>query len=278
MQLPLVLNSFYRLMAQNTPEIIKPKLRGLYNGVNKIATYGFKNRDIFTAIDFEINSQCNLKCSYCPTSFDGGRGVNYMPEEVFRKAVDDLSAIKYSGRLSPHFFGEPLMDKRLPELMAYAHAKLPHAQIVIHTNGILLNYEMYKKLVDSGVSGFLVTQHTKNFPKSFTSIIKNNPETQNVIKVRNLEGLALFNRAGTVKPPIARKMKSCHYVSDEISITYTGEVVCTNDFHVKHSFGNVLNNNLLDIWGSEWFKQIRKEVRKGKFTLDMCRKCALHEE
>lgn len=277
MQLPLVLNSFYRFMAQNTPETVKPKLRGIYNNINKIATYGFKKQDIFTAIDFEINSQCNLKCSYCPTSYDGGRGVNYMPEEVFKKAVDDLSAIKYSGRLSPHFFGEPLMDKRLPELMAYARKKLPYAQIVIHTNGILLDYEMYKKLTESGVTGFLVTQHTKNFPKSFKAIASDHPESKEVIKVRTLDGLALFNRAGTVKPPIERKMKTCHYISDEISITYTGEVVCTNDFHVTHSFGNVKNDDLLGIWHSPEFRKIRKEVRKGQFNLDMCKKCALHE-
>ncbi|AGB82753.1 arylsulfatase regulator (Fe-S oxidoreductase) [Serratia sp. FGI94] len=277
MRLPLVLNSFYRLMAQNMPEPIKPTLRGWYNAFNKVLTYGYKNRDIFTALDFEINSQCNLKCSYCPTSFNGGRGVNYMPEEVFRKAIDDLSAINYKGRISPHFFGEPLLDQRLPELMAYARKKLPNAEIIIHTNGLLLDKELYDRCMQAGVSGFLVTKHTKNLPKKLTSMVDSDYVKHGEIKIRSLDGLTLFNRGGTVKPKKERKMKHCHYVSDEISITYTGEVVCTNDYHITHSFGNVKEQSLLEIWHSEDFRRLRKEVRQGKFTLPMCRKCALNE-
>ncbi len=273
MKLPLVMNSFYRIMAKETPELIKPRLRGFYNKINKILTYGFSKRDIFTAIDFEINSHCNLKCSYCPTSDNGGRGKNYMPIELFCKIINDLSLIKYQGRVSPHFFGEPLLDDRLPEMISYARSKLPNAEIVIHTNGVLLNKELYDKLINSGVSGFLVTKHTKNLPKSCTSLVNDKYAKNGTIKIRTLDGIALFNRSGTVRPIIERKMTSCSYLSDEISVTYTGDIVCTNDFHVTHSFGNVKNKNLIDIWDNEEFKKIRKSVFKGKFELDMCKKC-----
>ncbi|MEG9685479.1 radical SAM/SPASM domain-containing protein [Klebsiella michiganensis] len=273
MRLPLVMNSFYRVLAQNMPEVLKPTLRGWYNELNKLATYGFKKKDIFTALDFEINSNCNLECSYCPASFKDGRGKNLMSFETFKKAVDDLSKIKYSGRISPHFFGEPLLDERLPELMAYARKKLPYAQIVIHTNGIRLSKEKYDTCMAAGVDGFLVTQHTRHMPKNIVDIVDSKYAKHGTIKVRSIESLTLFNRGGTVKPKNERRMTRCYYISDEISITHSGNVVCTNDFGETHVFGNVNDSNLLDIWNGYEFRKIRNEVRNGIFNLDMCKKC-----
>lgn len=274
MKLPLVLNSFYRIIAQNLPEVIKPSVRGWYNELNKIITYGYKNKDIFTAIDFEINSHCNLECSYCPASFKNGRGKHSMPFEIFKKAIDDLSAIDYSGRISPHFFGEPLLDNRLPELMAYARKKLPKSEIVIHTNGIRLTKEKYDACMSAGVTGFLVTKHTKAMPKNIVDIVDSKYAAHGTLKVRTIDSLTLFNRGGSVKPVKERKMKKCFYLSDEISITHTGNVVCTNDFSETHVFGNVTHSNLLDIWNDTEFRKIRKEVRTGEFNLDMCKKCS----
>ncbi|WP_241721837.1 radical SAM/SPASM domain-containing protein [Raoultella sp. HC6] len=273
MRLPLVLNSFYRVFAQNLPETIKPSLRGWYNELNKVFTYGFRNKDIFTALDFEINSHCNLECNYCPASFKDGRGKHLMPYETFKKAIDDLSKINYSGRISPHFFGEPLLDERLPELMAYARQKLPNAEIIIHTNGIRLSKEKYDACMSAGVTGFLVTKHTKMMPKNIVDIVENKYAAHGTIKVRTIENLTLFNRGGSVKPKKERKMKRCFYLSDEISITHTGNVVCTNDFGETHVFGNVNESNLLDIWNSKEFKKIRKDLKIGIFNLDMCKKC-----
>ncbi|MCU6422208.1 radical SAM/SPASM domain-containing protein [Klebsiella aerogenes] len=273
MRLPLVLNSVYRFLAQNTPETIKPTLRGWYNEINKILTYGVKDRDIFTALDFEINSHCNLECSYCPASFKNGRGKNLMPIDTFKKAIDDLSKINYSGRISPHFFGEPLLDERLPDLMRYVRGKLPKSKIIIHTNGIRLSKEKYDACIQAGVDGFLVTKHTTTMPKNIVDIVNSKYAKHGTLRVRSLDNITLFNRGGSVKPKKERKMKRCYYLSDEISITHTGNVVCTNDFGESHVFGNVNERDLLDIWNSEEFKAVRKDIRAGIFNLDMCKKC-----
>ncbi|MGQ0896217.1 SPASM domain-containing protein [Acinetobacter baumannii] len=272
MKLPLVMNVFYRFFADNFPEPYKPDTRGLYNKLNKIVTYGYKNRDIFTAIDFEINSQCNLECSYCPSSFKNGRGENYMSEDTYRKVIDDLALMNYKGRVSPHFFGEPLLDKRLPKLIGYARSKLAEADIVIHTNGIKLNESSYVELIKAGVSGFLVTQHTKKMPKVFLETFDKFKNDGKII-LRSLNNKTLFNRAGTIDYEKSRKMTRCYYLSDEISITHKGNVVCTNDFHESHSFGNVNDTSLKDIWHSPYFKKIRTDVQKGIFELEMCKKC-----
>ena len=157
--------------------------------------------------------------------------------------------------------------------MGYARNKLPKAKIIIHTNGIRLSKEKYDSCINAGVDGFLVTKHTKAMPKNIVSIIESKYAKHGTLKVRSLDNITLFNRGGSVKPEKERKMKRCYYLSDEISITHTGNVVCTNDFGESHIFGNVNEKSLLDIWNSKEFKTIRKDIRAGVFNLEMCKKC-----
>lgn len=95
-------------------------------------------------------------------------------------------------------------------------------------------------------------------------------------KIRILEFLktCLFNRGGLVKPKNTKRLKRCFYICDEIAINYAGDVVCTNDFFAKHSFGNVKNEKLMDIWNKPKFKKLRRDLLFEKFTLDICKYCA----
>jgi MoaA/NifB/PqqE/SkfB family radical SAM enzyme len=198
-RLPYILHPFYRYMRDVVPEPIKPTTRGLYNMANKFLTYG--RTDIFTALDMEINSDCNMRCSYCPISIEG-RGATLMPEALFLTVLQDLSDFPYKGRISPHFYGEPTLDGRLVRLMQIARDRAPEASLVIH-------------------------------------------------------------------------LRRCFYLSDEIAITHDGEVVCTNDFHITESFGNVHTQHLLrDIWWGERFTKLRARLRNGHFDLDVCKKCS----
>lgn len=272
MKLPYILSPFYRFMRANTPEEIKPTVRGIYNMLNKYVTYG--RTDIFTALDIEINSKCNLKCSYCPISTET-RGDEYMSEQLFRKILDDLSCFPYSGRISPHFYGEPTLDKRLIDLMRIAREKLPMAQIIVHTNGIKLDRQTYRQLIKAGVNGFLITKHTPNWPKNVLDIYHNETSARKYLRMHDLKKNTLFNRGGTVTLKKARTMNRCFYLSDEIAITHTGEVVCTNDFHITESFGNVTTSHLLnDIWWGEHFSSVRKELQAGTFRFEVCKVCS----
>lgn len=270
MRLPYLLNPLYRFARRATPEKIKPTLRGWYNIMNKWATYG--HADIFTALDIETNSRCNLKCSYCPVSeFD--RGDHYMAEELFRKIIDDLASFPftYRGRISPHFYGDPLIDERLPRLLRYAHEQLPKAEIIIHTNGIKLTKEAYRSLVDVGITGFLITRHLRYLPKNVLDILNEEKDAKRYITIQTLDNVGLFNRGGIKRVKTPHVSKRCYYVSDEIAIDYRGYVICTNDFFVRESFGNVNERSLGDIWWDPEFQSIRKRLRAGDQCLTHCR-------
>ncbi len=189
MQLPYMLDPLYRLGSLIVFEKVKPYVRGWYNYLNKIVTYG--RADIFVALDIEINSNCNKRCAFCPVNtYD--RGDYYMTTELFKKIIKDLADFPfvYRGRISPHFFGEPLMDDRLVSLMAYTKKHLPMAILIIHTNGLLLNNSQVEALVDAGVNGFIVTTDNKLMKKNISEEI--DQKYHSYLKFRNLEDVELF--------------------------------------------------------------------------------------
>jgi GTP 3',8-cyclase len=198
-----------------------------------------------------------------------------MSEALFKKILTDLGSFPYKGKISPHFYREPSLDDRLVGLMKLARQIVPGAELIIHTNGIRLTRSLYRDLIDVGVNGFLVTRHTQKWPKNILAIQANEPDAWKYMRMHDLESSVLFNRGGTVKPKKGRRLRRCFYISDEIAITHDGEVVCCYDFHVTASFGNVKTMHLLrDIWWGEAFTKCRKDLRLGRFNLEVCKLCS----
>ncbi len=80
---------------------------------------------LFTSINLETYGYCNRKCNCCFNSDNyADRELGKMDEDLYHKVIDELSEIKYAGRISPHFFGEPLMDKRITNLVSYNPKKI----------------------------------------------------------------------------------------------------------------------------------------------------------
>jgi 8-amino-3,8-dideoxy-alpha-D-manno-octulosonate transaminase len=271
MRLPNVISPMYVKLRKLTPWAWRPMVRGGYNQISKLLTYG--HTDIFMTVDIETTSQCNIRCPYCPVS-KIDRGRHLMEESVFQKIIDELAEYGFKGRISPHFYGEPLVDTRLPQLTAYARKKLPDANIVVHSNGTRMNKKIFEDLLANGVSGFVITLHMGLAKKQIDRLLSEiTPEQRKKIRFLDIDDTPLFNRTGLIEPENLRQFKSCYYLSDEIAISYSGNVVCTNDYLEKHSFGNVKERNLMEIWHDPEFVRIRKDTRRGVFELDICKVC-----
>lgn len=267
-------SDIYRFFAANISKNIKFLLKNRYNKVNSFIAYG--KLDMFTACDIEINSKCNLTCAYCPVSVFGS-GDNYMPEAMFSKIIDNLADIKYEGRISPSFYGEPFLDDRLIKLLSYARKKLPKAQLIIHSNGTKINKSMYRELVEVvGIDGIFITKHLPKYPKPVLSLLADEKDAKKHIKLREIDDLIVFNRGGTVEHiKGTHSMKKCYFISDQIAITYKGNVICSNDFHSKEIYGNVNSNHLVrEIWHGELFTNRRNRLRRGKFDAEVCKMCS----
>lgn len=97
-------------------------------------------------VNLELTKRCNARCSFCSTwQYDtGGELTDFGP--VIKKFRPVLCSV--SG-------GEPLMRKDYPSLLKgirpYCH------YLAIITNGVLLNSESARRLIDSGVDQICVS-------------------------------------------------------------------------------------------------------------------------
>ena len=248
-----------------------------YYGLIKFLTYGIS--DMFLSINIETTTICNRRCSHCPNSiYERGLSKNeeLMDEHIFRKIIDELAEIGFEGRISPHHFGEPLMDKRLVNFVEYTRKKLPKSKIFIVSNGDFLTPAMYDLLVDKGVDTFLITQHSKEMPENIKLLFyhSNQKKLKNRVVYNKIKDLPLGNRGGLIKIK-SNKLPRCLGPRNPLVIDYAGNIVlCCSDYFSSVVFGNVKNEKLMDIWKSNRFKLMRQQLRKRNYTLEMCKKCA----
>ena len=246
--------------------------------LKSLVRYG--TTDFFNDINIETTTACNRQCEYCPNSlFDRSRpeAAVKMPTPLYESIIRQLAEIRFEGRISPHGYGEPLLDERLPDLVACTHRLLPRSRVWIYTNGDYLTPLRYQKLVDAGVDRFVISQHSKEMSpaiRDLFSYIECNGRQVDILYMRMEKGLMpLSNRGGLVSPGL-RLSPRCGDPDNPLVIDASGYVVlCANDYHGRVKLGNVGESRLLDIWQSREFKDIRRGLRSRKYTLPICLSC-----
>jgi len=229
---------------------------------------------IFSGVEIETNSKCNRRCAYCPNSLFN-RGEKLIKEGVYYKIIQELKDLHYMGQISPHFYGEPLLDKRLPQLLSYTKKYLPYSHIRIYTNGDFLTKQLFTTLVRAGVHDFLITGHGGNMPEHIKKLMSTDLGKQMIhFNTIDQNKTPLFNRGGLVKPKKQIVMKNCILASEHLVIDCQGNIIlCCNDYLSSIKFGNVNEEKIIDVWRRKEFRKIRNETKRGKYMLDICRQC-----
>ena len=232
------------------------------------------NKDpLFHTVELETNTLCNRRCVYCP-NIKYTRGDYFMNEDLFKKIVDDLSSMGYNGRIRPHFYGEPLLDKRLPKLVRYTRKKLPKANIQIFTNGDFLSNKFFIQLLKEGVDKFIVTTHDSESDNKIMMLINSlNSKDKKRIHYQKNDEIYMMNRGGLLNIEPVRA-HCCNYPSNYLIINFKGEVIlCCNDYFCKYVFGDLKKEKILDVWNKPELKKVREELQNGIFRQDICKKC-----
>lgn len=254
------------------------KKRLLATNIGKKICLQLKKRkhSLFQSVEIETTSICNRTCTYCPNSTHK-RKSGYMEENLFYKIVDELAAIKFKGRFSPHFYGEPLYDTRIVQLLAYTRKKLPNVLIKLFTNGDLLTYDSFKELIEAGVDVFRISQHDEAPSKNILDIYKRlDSDTIN----RRIEFLKYFdneellmNRGGLIEVKKNVEMLFCFF-AEGITIDYEGNMLlCCQDYMSKNIFGNLKTEKIVDIWNKDHYKILRDQIICGIWPVDICKSC-----
>jgi 2-deoxy-scyllo-inosamine dehydrogenase (SAM-dependent) len=188
-----------------------------------------------------------------------------MEIELYRRIIAQLSEIGFSGRLSFHFYNEPLMHRDLEILAAIARAALPLAHLVLYTNGDLLTDTRYDRLLDAGIDFFMVTRHGGEPMK---------PRLNQ--RVQFPPDLDLSGRAGAVASVSAPLHRACYAPSEMLIVTVNGDVVlCHEDARREAVIGNLGRSTLQEIWFGDEMERFRRHLVRGrrKEAGTICTRC-----
>ena len=102
-------------------------------------------------------SSCNFKCTFCPTGHrdmiaETGRFQGVMKLDLFQKIVDDLAAFERPIKvLRMYKDGEPFLNKRFADMVAYAKKSGRVEYIDTTTNGTLLSPDRVGPVLEAGI-------------------------------------------------------------------------------------------------------------------------------
>ncbi|MEU1756181.1 radical SAM/SPASM domain-containing protein [Micromonospora matsumotoense] len=220
----------------------------------------------FSMIAIETMSGCNYRCSFCPIGtikMPSGR----MSMELYESLLDQLA--DFTGVIHPYLFNEPLLDRRLPEMVRMAKERTK-ASISIQTNGSKLTEELADELTKYAT--VVVNDYTTDL--SVLEKIRQYPARPELVLVDRDPDATLTNRAGNVLGrPTVLLNQFCVRPFNEFYITQDGRVVlCCQDWSVQEVMGNVNDNTIEEIWNNEKYTARRASLLRKERT-DLCAKC-----
>ena len=228
-------------------------------------------------VNIENTTVCNRRCSYCP------QGSNPLPEHymdfnMLHRVIMRLREINFMGVIQWGWMGEPLLDARLPEMVERVKRGLSRfTRQYVYTNGDFLTPIRAPSLLLAGIDRFFVSTHGRipeDFKKELLQFI---PADNLRIVVADSKAPFLNNRGGAVQlDNPARMMRTCDNGTYKICpiITWNGDVMlCHNDYCREYPMGNIRDKGLLKIWYDADFTRLRREMRRGQFDLEICKRC-----
>lgn len=235
-------------------------------------------------VNIETINRCNGTCAFCPANIrDESREFKKMSFELFEKIIGDLERVDYNGILSLYINNEPFLDERMEDMLIYARQKLPDAKILIFTNGTLLTPKRFQK-IEQCIDYMFINNYSKKYEMNrsvkelyeYVEGRSNGKKPYITIQLRYM-GEYLTNRAGTA--PNKQKMKriyrwQCLMPYTDINIYPDGKVgLCCNDTKEVTEYGNVWNQDLIEIFRNEKFTMLRNRMREGRNHCEFCKYC-----
>ncbi len=113
---------------------------------------------------FEVANRCNSKCATCPLTFSPQEAARQLSVDEFRSLVDQMPDLQ---RAVLHGIGEPLLNRDLPAMIRYLHARGIYS--VFNTNAALLTYRRQVELIESGLNELRVSLDSST-PETYARI------------------------------------------------------------------------------------------------------------
>lgn len=264
------------------------------------------------AVVIDLVEGCNLRCNFCGINgirHPKKNDYKNMELDTLHEIVDSIADAGWVSRIEVGSHGEPTMHPHFYTALATIRERLPKASIMVTTNGTgfmkdtvdslnrafdygancigLDEYEyvnIYKK-VRAGLSNdaakidFEVDEYPAN--KSVGPNQKWEYRARQLVLVQDISlattgtKASLTNHCGSAAPlNFKRAGKRCAKPFREITIRWDGNVaICCNTWEGVYKCGNILEDDLEDIWRGKAFRTARRFLYHGMREMAPCYGC-----
>lgn len=263
-------------------------------------------------LQIETTTKCQCRCIFClkhiEPSVDGGHIID---DDIFKAVIRSAKELNIGG-VALTGFGEPLLDPRLCERIAYIRKVFPDIGISLFTNGILADAVTMTALVKAGltVAYFSMNAATEAMYNQimgtkgqFHKVKKNAQDAMNVPGLsvmisavmnpqfidpdeadrlrmdwppENLFLHAAGNWMGRLFPLNYRPVSAnCRWYNFQIYVNYRGDIcLCCLDPDGRYKFGNIKDISLREAWWGEKRQGFLNKIKNGgRCNVKPCKNC-----
>lgn len=243
-----------------------------------------KNADkLFNAVEIETYNRCNGGCSFCPVNVKNDTRVEAkMSETLFKKIIDELANLNFSGTLALFSNNEPFLDNRILEFHKYARERVKNARMHLFTNGSLLTVELLKEIMKY-LDEIIIDNYNQELKltpssKKIYEYLQNHPELmfKVTIALRKSDEI-LTSRGGSA--PNRKNIKNylkdtCAYPFRQMIIRPDGKCsLCCNDSLGLTTMGDLSKNTMKEVWYGKAYQELREAIFQGRENVPHCINC-----
>ena len=239
--------------------------------------------DLFKEIEIETVSACSRSCWHCKygieKEFPKGRRL---PTALIDHIINQLSEIDYSGQINWYSTNEPLLEKRLFQILERSSNRIPRAKQFLVSNGDLLDQKTLDGLFTSGLKLLYISCYDD---LTFNKVNSLAPPSGSSVKIMDFRSNTVipgyFNRGGSIEALSEEKNlfldQYCHSPSFQMAIASDGALkLCCADMYGEgfKNTPNIAQMSLIDLWHYHELVFARKELEEqGRSNMNICKSC-----
>lgn len=244
--------------------------------------YDGKICPLFSSIEIEVINRCNGECPFCPVNRHiDPRKLQKMDEKLYKKIIDELGELNYSGRLALHSNNEPFLDSRIIEFTKYAREKVPKAFLYMYTNGTLVTIDKFNEIIPY-LDRMVIDNYDDDLKlhenaKKIHAVCKSNREIDRKVEIHIRKVHEVLDTRGGQSPNNKKRKTyhmSCILPYKQMIIRPDGKTsLCCNDPYGKNTLADVNKMTLREAWYSKRAQRIRRSLRKNRANINLCKFC-----